>query len=86
MQIQPVGFNGKLSKGKTEFTRTSLKEQTVLRAVENFRKNFNKNNLNPILPKQNDLAEYLSYAVSIKNIVKNKANEIFGNVRRSLGV
>lgn len=86
MKIQQVSFNGNLAKGRAEFEKLPLSEKVALKSIENFRQKFNANNLNPIPAKQTDLADYVRYAVSIENIVKKKANEIFGNLRRSLGV
>lgn len=88
MQIQPISFGMKtnLSKGREEFEKLSIEKRVVLKAEEKFRQKYNESHFPGISQKQGDLADYVRHIVMMENIVKNKANEIFKNVRNALKI
>lgn len=88
MQIQPISFGMKanLSKGREEFEKLSLEKRVVLKAEEKFRQKYNESHFPGISQKQGDLADYVRHIVMCENIVRNKANEIFKNVRNALKI
>ena len=86
MQVQPINFNGNISKGRKEFEKLPLAKQVALKSIEKFRQNFNQNNLNPIPRKQTALAEFVEYAVSIEKVVKKMSKDIFTNLRNNMRI
>lgn len=88
MQIQPISFGMKtnLSKGREEFEKLSIEKRVVLKAEEKFRQKYNESHFPGISQKQGDLADYVRHIVMMENIIKNKANEIFKNVRNALKI
>lgn len=89
MNISPVSFTGNISKGRDEFKKLSLLEQTVKCAVENFRQKYNDTHIFSYLPQKSGyLADYVRYRCSIERIVKNqeKIKEMFGKARKKFGI
>ena len=83
MRIQPPCFRGNIAQGKKEFEKLPLEKQVALKVAERARQNLT----NHIIPqKKGNLAEYVRYDIMMDEIVKNKANEIFNNVRKALGL
>ena len=88
MQIQPISFGMKtnLSKGREEFEKLPLEKRIALKAEEKFRQKYNESHIPGISHKKGDLADYVRHIVMMENIVKNKANKIFKNVRNALKI
>ena len=86
MQIQPISFGMKtnLSKGREEFEKLPLEKRIALKAEEKFRQKYNESHIPGISHKKGDLADYVRDIVMCEDIVRNKANEIFKNVRNAL--
>ena len=86
MQVQPINFNGNISKGRKEFEKLPLAKQVALKSMEKFRQNFNAKNFPPIPAKDSDLAEYVRHAVFVEELVKKRAKDIFANLRKNMGI
>ena len=86
MQVQPINFNGNISKGRKEFEKLPLAKQVVLKSAEKFRQEFNRTHFPPIPVKDTDLAEYVRHAVFIEEVVKKRAKDIFANLRKNMGI
>ena len=86
MQVQPINFNGNISKGRKEFEKLPLAKQVALKSMEKFRQDFNAKNFPPIPAKDSDLAEYVRHAVFVEELVKKRAKDIFANLRKNMGI
>ncbi len=86
MKVSAISFQGDLTKGRKKFEKLPLIEQIALKSKENARQKFNQTHFPPIPEQKGDLADYVRHIVMMENIVKNKANEIFKNVRNALKI
>ena len=86
MQVQPINFNGNISKGRKEFEKLPLAKQVALKSMEKFRQDFNAKNFPPIPAKDTDLVEYVRHAVFVEELVKKRAKDIFANLRKNMGI
>lgn len=86
MQVQPINFNGNISKGRKEFEKLPLAKQVALKSMEKFRQDFNQTHFPPLPAKNTDLAEYVRYAVSIEEVVKKMSKDVFTNLRKNMGI
>ena len=86
MKVSAISFQGNLTKGRKKFEKLPLIEQIALKSKENARQKFNQTHNPPIPEQKGDLADYVRHIVMMENIVKNKANEIFKNVRNALKI
>ena len=86
MQVQPIHFNGNISKGRKEFEKLPLAKQVALKSMEKFRQDFNTKNFPPIPAKNTDLAEYVRHAVLVEEVVKKMSKDMFANLRKNMGI
>ena len=86
MKVSAISFQGDLTKGRKKFEKLPLIEQIALKSKENARQKFNQTHFPPSPEQKGDLADYVRHIVMMENIVKNKANEIFKNVRNALKI
>lgn len=86
MRISAINFQGDLTKGRKKFEKLPLIEQIVLKSREKARQEFNQTHFPPISQQKGDLADYVRYCVMMEDIVKNKANAIFKNIRNTFKI